>query len=68
MESTLDEVMRAFATTQRSRIPVYRGSEDHILGFVHIKDVFGSFSIASGGLPKVSRRHLLICGGCFAKC
>ncbi len=31
--------MRAFATTQRSRIPVYRGSEDHILGFVHIKDM-----------------------------
>jgi putative hemolysin len=39
VESTLDEVMRAFATTQRSRIPVYRGSEDQILGFVHIKDM-----------------------------
>jgi len=39
IESTLDEVMRAFATTQRSRIPVYRGSQDHILGFVHIKDM-----------------------------
>jgi len=38
-ESNLDEVMRAFATTQRSRIPVYRGSPDHILGFVHIKDM-----------------------------
>src|SRR5271170_98512 len=39
VESTLDEVMRAFATTQRSRIPVYRGTEDQILGFVHIKDM-----------------------------
>ena len=39
VESSLDEVMRAFATTQRSRIPVYRGSGDHILGFVHIKDM-----------------------------
>jgi magnesium and cobalt exporter, CNNM family len=39
IESSLDEVMRAFATTQRSRIPVYRGSLDHILGFVHIKDM-----------------------------
>src|SRR6202023_2388024 len=39
VESDLDEVMRAFATTQRSRIPVYRGTEDHILGFVHIKDM-----------------------------
>jgi putative hemolysin len=39
VESTLDEVMRAFATTQRSRIPVFRGSEEQILGFVHIKDM-----------------------------
>jgi CBS domain containing-hemolysin-like protein len=39
VESNLDEVMRAFATTQRSRIPVYRGSQDQILGFVHIKDM-----------------------------
>jgi putative hemolysin len=39
VESTLDEVMRSFATTQRSRIPVYRGTVDHILGFVHIKDM-----------------------------
>jgi len=39
IESSLDEVMRSFATTQRSRIPVYRGSQDHILGFVHIKDM-----------------------------
>jgi CBS domain containing-hemolysin-like protein len=31
--------MRAFATTQRSRIPVYRGTPDQILGFVHIKDM-----------------------------
>jgi CBS domain containing-hemolysin-like protein len=28
-----------FATTQRSRLPVYDGSLDSILGFVHIKDV-----------------------------
>jgi len=39
VESTLDEVLRAFAITQRSRIPVYRGTEDQILGFVHIKDM-----------------------------
>ncbi len=35
VESNLDDVMRAFATTQRSRIPVYRASADHI----HIKDM-----------------------------
>src|SRR5882724_768671 len=39
IEAEFDEVLRAFATTQRSRIPVYRGTVDHILGFVHIKDM-----------------------------
>jgi len=39
VESSLEDVMRAFATTQRSRIPIYEGSVDHVLGFVHIKDM-----------------------------
>jgi CBS domain containing-hemolysin-like protein len=39
VEASLDEVMKMFATTQRSRIPVYRGTVDHVLGFVHIKDM-----------------------------
>src|SRR6202795_5086464 len=39
VEASLDEVMKVFATTQRSRIPVYRGTVDHVLGFVHIKDM-----------------------------
>jgi putative hemolysin len=37
--ATLDETMRMFASTQRSRLPVYEGSLDHIVGFVHIKDL-----------------------------
>ncbi|HWG59042.1 MAG TPA: hemolysin family protein [Candidatus Acidoferrales bacterium] len=35
----IEEVMRMFATTQRSRLPVYEGTLDHVLGFVHIKDM-----------------------------
>jgi len=38
-EASLEDVMKMFATTQRSRIPVYEGSLDHLLGFVHIKDM-----------------------------
>ncbi|MGH9716716.1 MAG: hemolysin family protein [Candidatus Acidiferrales bacterium] len=38
-DASIDETMQMFATTQRSRIPVYEGSLDHILGFVHLKDV-----------------------------
>jgi putative hemolysin len=38
-EAGVEDTMRMFATTQRSRIPVYEGSLDHLLGFVHIKDM-----------------------------
>jgi putative hemolysin len=38
-DSSLEETMRVFASTQRSRLPVYEGTLDHILGFVHIKDM-----------------------------
>jgi putative hemolysin len=37
--ASLEDIMKTFATTQRSRIPVYEGSLDHILGFLHIKDL-----------------------------
>jgi putative hemolysin len=39
--ATLEEAEQLFARTQRSRIPVYQGTLDHTLGFVHIKDLFG---------------------------
>jgi len=38
-DASIEETMNMFATTQRSRLPVYDGSLDHVLGFVHIKDV-----------------------------
>lgn len=41
VEASLDETIQFFARTQRSRIPVYQGSLDHTLGYVHIKDLFG---------------------------
>lgn len=39
VDATLEDVMRTFATTQRSRMPVYQGTLDQILGFIHIKDM-----------------------------
>jgi CBS domain containing-hemolysin-like protein len=39
IESSMEEVMTAFATTQRSRLPVYQGTLDQVQGFVHIKDM-----------------------------
>jgi CBS domain containing-hemolysin-like protein len=64
-EATLDEVMRTFATTQRSRIPVYDGTLDHVLGFVHIKDMLWILldrerrAEESQPLPEFSLRRLL---------
>jgi len=39
VSASLEETMSIIATTQRSRIPVFEGSLDHILGFVHVKDL-----------------------------
>src|SRR6201987_5096866 len=38
IEAAFDEVMRAFAPPQRSRIPFYRVTFAHVLGFFHNKD------------------------------
>ena len=39
VEAAFDETLALFARTQRSRLPVYESSLDHVLGFVHIKDL-----------------------------
>ena len=39
VEAGLDEALTLFATTQRSRLPIYEGTLDHVLGFVHVKDM-----------------------------
>jgi magnesium and cobalt exporter, CNNM family len=37
--ASLEDMIQVFSKTQRSRLPVYQGTLDHILGFVHIKDM-----------------------------
>jgi CBS domain containing-hemolysin-like protein len=61
VEASLDEVMRVFATTQRSRIPVYRGTADHILGFVHIKDMLWVLQDRERRLKRTLRHSRSIC-------
>lgn len=38
-DATLDDVLRIFVTTQRSRLPVFEGKGEHVLGYIHIKDI-----------------------------
>jgi CBS domain containing-hemolysin-like protein len=37
--SSLEQIVRSFQQHNYSRLPVYRGSLDDVLGFVHVKDV-----------------------------
>ena len=61
--------MRMFATTQRSRIPVYEGSLDHILGFVHIKDmIWILLDRARAARRATAARRNSICARCCATC
>ncbi|HYZ83790.1 MAG TPA: hemolysin family protein [Bryobacteraceae bacterium] len=39
-EATLDDLRQLVITEQFSRIPVYEGNIDNIIGFVHVRDMF----------------------------
>jgi magnesium and cobalt transporter len=39
-DAPLEEIRRSFVESGHTRLPVYRDSLDHIIGFLHIKDVF----------------------------
>jgi len=38
-DTPLDDVLRVFVTTQRSRLPVFESAGEHVLGYIHIKDI-----------------------------
>lgn len=40
VEASWDELVAAFAEHGHSRMPVYRGQLDHVIGMMHVKDVF----------------------------
>ena len=39
VDAGLDAALALFAASHRSRLPVYQGTLDHVLGFVHVKDM-----------------------------
>jgi putative hemolysin len=39
VDSGLDQVLRAMRENQYSRLPVYQGDPEHIIGYVHYKDM-----------------------------
>ena len=41
--SSMDEIMQAFKSSAYSRLPVYDGSIDHIIGLIHQRDFFVAY-------------------------
>ena len=52
-----DALVAAFADAGHSRLPVYKGSLDEVVGMIHIKDVF--VILASGEKPPVTISALI---------
>ena len=55
--TSFDHIVHVFAEAGVSRLPVYRGSLDHVIGMVHIKDVFAI--LAAGGEQPASIAALI---------
>ena len=48
VDATLPEVVRVMLENRHSRFPVYEGDLDHIVGVLHVKDVFAYLAQAGG--------------------
>ncbi len=62
LSASLEEVQAAFATEQYTRLPVYDGSIENIVGLVHLKDIFtyALTSVASFELKTLLRPVLYV--------
>jgi len=57
----LPELIKLFRDGVHSRLPVYRGNLDEIVGFIHIKDVFEFWDRAKRfNLPRIVREILFV--------
>jgi CBS domain containing-hemolysin-like protein len=55
--ATVEEAVSRALDARHSRLPVYEGNLDHIVGVVHLRDLFSAFAGRSG-LPFSLRRLL----------
>lgn len=54
---SFDDLVKAFADAGHSRLPIYREDLDHVIGMIHVKDVFAI--LAAGGAPPTSMEGLI---------
>jgi CBS domain containing-hemolysin-like protein len=55
-DSTLEEVLRVFTASRHSRLPVYDGTREKVLGIVHVKD---SVAYARAQITATARQRKL---------
>lgn len=58
VETQVREALRFAVNSRFTRIPVYRENRDHVLGFVHIKDLFrlNHSTAGEGAIDKIVRK------------
>lgn len=68
-EASLADVLGKFSDSGHSRMPIYRGKLDDVMGMVHVKDTLqlvgddaaeGKFAAAEGGLESIRRPVLFV--------
>jgi putative hemolysin len=55
VESSVVEIMQLALEVGHTRIPVYQDTVDHIIGFVHIKDLFRLYVAGNQNLAEIMR-------------
>src|SRR5580704_6269244 len=56
VDASLEQVLRRMRETQYSRLPVYQSDPEHIIGYVHLKDML---RIAEERRVSAERKHVL---------
>ncbi|WP_439813669.1 hemolysin family protein [Zavarzinia sp. CC-PAN008] len=60
-DATLPDLVRSFTETQHSRMPIFRGSLDDVLGVIHVKDLLPFWNDPSGfDLDRIKRPILFV--------
>lgn len=59
IESDIDDIIRSVANCPHTRLPVYEGNQDNVIGILHAKDLFQSIYDKSTDCPQLDIREIL---------